>query len=317
MSFRLRSNLETSVQQNFRRVVGEEVSPFEPARRALSTVQPEVLHSLVKGELTPMAIIIALVLAFVLGAAHAFSPGHGKALVAAYLLGERKSIRHAITLGGVVTATHTITVFLLGGIAWLLSEVLPTAHFLPWMELASGLLVLGVGVQLIRQRWMGVKDGQHHHGHAHHEHAHHGHAHHGHAHHEHAHAPPHGASEDSHAAAHAAEFVDARTPKDLVALGISGGIAPCPSAFVLLLTAISFHRIAFGMVLVLVFSIGLAFVVSMVGIAVIMLGDRISDRAESGLIVRWLPRLSAVVVSLIGVGISVKGIDSVVAMLSG
>ena len=123
--------------------------------------------------------------------------------------------------------------------------------------------------------------------------------------------------EEAHAAAHAAEFVDARTPKDLIALGISGGIAPCPSALVLLLTAISFHRIGFGMLLVLVFSMGLAIVVSLVGIAVILLGDRLSERVGSGLLTRWMPRMSAVVVSLIGIGISVKGIDAVWTMMAG
>ena len=116
---------------------------------------------------------------------------------------------------------------------------------------------------------------------------------------------------DAHAAAHAAEYVDARTPKDLIALGISGGIAPCPSAFVLLLTAISFHRIAFGMLLVLVFSIGLAAVVSLVGVAVILMGGRITERVQPGLLTVWLPRLSASVVTLIGVGISAKGMDAV------
>jgi ABC-type nickel/cobalt efflux system permease component RcnA len=111
--------------------------------------------------------------------------------------------------------------------------------------------------------------------------------------------------------------VDARTPKDLIALGISGGIAPCPSALVLLLTAISFHRIAFGMVLVFVFSLGLAIVVSAVGVAVILMGDKLAGRVDQGLLSTWLPRFSAAVVTVVGLGISVKGADAVLAMFSG
>ena len=300
LSFRMRSELGAAVQRGFQRLASDEGTGFVPDDDALSSAEPDVLPSLVKGELTPQGIWLALVLALVLGAAHAFAPGHGKALVAAYLLGERRTYRHALMLGGIVTVTHTITVFVLGGVALMLSEVLPPERLLPWMELASGLLVLGVGVQLVRSRVFKAHGPDHGHDHGHdHSHAH------GHDH------------EDAHAAAHAGQYAQAGTPKDLIALGISGGIAPCPSALVLLLTAISFHRILFGLVLVTVFSAGLALVVSAVGIIVIRLGDTLRNRVDGAFVSRVLPAFSAMVIAIVGVGITAKGVSSVLSMMGG
>ena len=99
-------------------------------------------------------------------------------------------------------------------------------------------------------------------------------------------------------------------------LGISGGIAPCPSALVLLLTAISFHRIAFGLVLVAVFSVGLAMVVSAVGVAVVVLGDRLKGRVQSRTVAVVLPVFSAVVISLVGAGLTVGGAVAVWSMFA-
>ena len=117
LAFRVRSELTRGFASGFRQVVSSSPDGFEDAASVLSTAEPDVLPSLVKGELTPKTILVALFLALILGAAHAFSPGHGKALVAAYLLGERKTVRHAIILGAIVTLTHTVSVFLLGGVA--------------------------------------------------------------------------------------------------------------------------------------------------------------------------------------------------------
>ena len=307
LAFRLRTGLTRSLTTGFRRVVGTSPDGFEDAASVLSTAEPDVLPSLVKGELTPAAVLLALFLALILGAAHAFSPGHGKALVAAYLLGQRRTVRHAITLGAIVTITHTVSVFALGGLALMLSHVMAPETLLPWMELASGVLVLVVGVQLLRARLRR----QHQHTHPH-EHGHHGH------HHDHAHGGGHHHDHDDahHAAAHADEIAAASTPRDLVMLGISGGIAPCPSALVLLLTAISFHRIAFGLVLVAVFSVGLATVVSAVGVAVVVLGDRLKGRVQSRTVAVVLPVFSAVVISLVGAGLTIGGAAAVWSMFA-
>jgi nickel/cobalt exporter len=308
VSFRTRGDVGRAVATGFRRITGGEEGEFSDAASAISTAKPEILPSLVKGELTPRAIAISLFLALILGAAHAFSPGHGKALVAAYLLGERRSIRHALMLGGIVTVTHTITVFVLGGVALVLSEVLAPETLLPWMELVSGLLVLGVGAQLIRTRLKG--SGGHGHEHSHGD----AHAHDDHPQGDaHAHDAHHGAH--GHAAAHAEEMAEAGTPGDLIALGISGGIAPCPSALVLLLTAISFHRIAFGLVLVTVFSLGLALVVSALGVIVILLGDRLRDRVERRWFSQIIPVISAVVITVLGAGLTFVGVKAVVGLI--
>ena len=321
LSFRVRSDLGVVFHRGVQQTGGNELAP---ANRALSTAEPDVLQSLIKGELTPKGVWIAIVMALVLGAAHAFSPGHGKALVAAYLLGERRTYRHALILGGIVTATHTISVFALGGVALGLAEVLSPDQILPWMELASGLLVLGVGIQLVRSRVLG-RGHDHHHDHSHdHGHGHgHGHGHdHDHDHDVHAtharYSPSSNAvdSEAAHAAAHASEMAKVSTPRDLVSLGISGGIAPCPSALVLLLTAISFHRIAFGLVLVTVFSFGLALVVMAVGVAVIAVGDRVRSRVSGGFVTRTLPAFSALVVTALGIGLTAAGLNAVRVMMA-
>ncbi|MGB0640818.1 MAG: sulfite exporter TauE/SafE family protein, partial [Myxococcota bacterium] len=119
----------------------------------------------------------------------------------------------------------------------------------------------------------------------------------------------------SHAQLHADEYVVASTPRDLIVLGVSGGLAPCPSALVLLLTAISFHRIAFGLVLVLIFSMGLAVVVTAVGIAVILLGSRLKGQGPVPSWIEWLPRFSAVVITLVGVGMTWKGVASALGFI--
>jgi ABC-type nickel/cobalt efflux system permease component RcnA len=118
--------------------------------------------------------------------------------------------------------------------------------------------------------------------------------------------------EASHAAHHAQEMAAARRPTDIVALGISGGLAPCPSALVLLLTAISFHRIAFGLVLVFFFSLGLALLVTAVGLVVVRMGDKIRSVPRSGKLLRQLPLASAAFIVLIGLGITIRGVMSMI-----
>ena len=293
LSFRPRVGLEGAIIEGFERLSGAPAEGFSDAASVISTARPDILPSLVKGELTPRSIGIALLMALFLGAAHAFSPGHGKALVAAYLLDERKTVGNALMLGAIVTVTHTISVFALGGVALALSEVLAPETLLPWMELACGLLVLGVGIQLVRTRMFGAS-------------------------HEHIHTHAHDHTHDhEHAGAHADAYAATSTPGDLIALGISGGIAPCPSALVLLLTAISFHRIAFGLVLVTVFSLGLALVVSALGVVVVILGDRLRGRLGSHRLTRVLPAFSAVVITVLGAGLTIAGVDAVRALVVG
>jgi ABC-type nickel/cobalt efflux system permease component RcnA len=145
-------------------------------------------------------------------------------MVAAYLVGTRGTPRHAVLLGATVTVTHTIGVFALGLVALLLSNYILPEDLYPWLNLVSGLLVVGVGAAVLRSRV------RHSRAHAH-----------GHHHHHHHHAP--------------AERLSMR---GLLTLGASAGLIPCPSALVVLLGAIAQGQIALGMLLIVAFSLGLA-----------------------------------------------------------
>jgi len=258
---------------------------------------------------SPIVILISLLAALLWGALHAFTPGHGKTVVAAYLVGDRGTARHAAFLGLTVTLTHTLGVFALGGVAMYLTRyILPEALF-PWLSVVSGLLVVAIGLSLLfsRSRGLGAgsgkvhhtqtehADGAHTHSHVHsvHSHSHSGHEHtHSHDGHTHSHLPP-GADGSK---------VSIRT---LVALGVSGGLVPCPAALVLLLSAISLGRLGFGMVLVVAFSVGLAIVLTGIGILMIYakrLFERFSFETR---VPRLLPVASALVISLAGVVILV------------
>ncbi len=110
-------------------------------------------------------LIVLLLTAFAWGAIHALSPGHGKAMVAAYLVGTRGTARHAVALGATVTATHTIGVFALGAVALLLSQYVLPEQLYPWLNLASAALVLVVGGAVLRSRFRAAKHHHHHHHH--------------------------------------------------------------------------------------------------------------------------------------------------------
>lgn len=320
LSFRVRSEAGAALNRGFRRLAATgPVDDYVDAAGRLSTVEPDPLLDLVRGEITPITVGLGLLTAIVLGVLHGLSPGHGKALVAAYLVGSRRSYRQAVALGLVVTITHTLAVFVLGAVALVLAERFDPQRVLPWMELASGLLIVGVGLHLLRQRapamlrsWSrssapaAAPSHDHDHAHAHaHEHSHsHSHSH-------------EDMDPDEHARLHIDQVAQAGDGwKGLVALGISGGLVPCPSALVLLLTAIGLQRVGLGLVLVTAFSFGLALLVSGLGIAVLLLGDRLSGLSSSGRVRTVLPAFSAVVVSVLGAAISWRGVLSVVALFA-
>jgi ABC-type nickel/cobalt efflux system permease component RcnA len=225
-------------------------------------------------------LLLLLLAAFGWGALHALSPGHGKAMVAAYLIGTRGTPRHAVALGGIVTLTHTIGVFALGLVTLLLSQYVLPEDLFPWLNLASGLLVVivGVGVLRSRVRWARAgRTGMHVHSHG--DHAHHHHHHH----HDHHHHVP-----------------DQVTWKGLAGMGAAAGLIPCPSALVVLLGAIAQHQVALGLLLIVAFSAGLAMTLTALGLAVVY-GRRAlaAIRVPAG-VTAALPALSAVVI--VGVG---------------
>jgi ABC-type nickel/cobalt efflux system permease component RcnA len=234
-------------------------------------------------------VLVSLLIAMFWGAAHAFSPGHGKSIIAAYLVGSRGTPRHALFLGLTVTVTHTIGVFALGLVTLSLSAFVVPDQLYPWLNLVSALLIVGVGMSVLRWRlreWR--KRGATAHGHDHH---------HGHHHH--------------HGDGHAHDHDQALSPRRLLGIGISGGIVPCPTALVVLLAAISLHRVGYGLILILAFSLGLAAAMTGIGILAVS-AKRLFNRVDfEGGLVRILPAISALVVLGLGLAMTVRALPHV------
>jgi nickel/cobalt exporter len=229
--------------------------------------------------LTPWMVLAAVGVAFVLGAAHALTPGHGKTIVAAYLVGSRGTLRHAAFLGAVVTFTHTVSVFLLGLATMFLFQYVVPEKVTQVLGAISGLSIVAIGGWMLRKRWRVAG-----HGHTHHHHHHHDHDHpHEHGEHTHTHMP------------------DEVSWKGLIALGASGGLVPCESALVLLLSAIALRRVGLGLLLLVSFSVGLAVVLMGIGVLVIYAKNLLPDTATNrhGFF-RWMPVASAIVVIIVG-----------------
>ncbi len=250
--------------------------------------------------LTPPVILFSLLLSLALGAGHALTPGHGKAIVGAYLVGNRGQAKHAILLGLTVTVTHTIGVFVLGFAAMFISNYILPERLFPWLELLSGLLVVAIGLSMFWQRLTRlIRYGyvpQHNHNPSDHDHSHD-------HHHDHDHDHDHG----PHSHSHLPPDADDGQPislRGLLALGVSGGLLPCPSALVVMLGAIALHRVAFGMLLIVAFSIGLAGVLTGVGL-VLVYARRLFERIPSdGRWIRAISVVSAAVVTVAGLVIS-------------
>jgi ABC-type nickel/cobalt efflux system permease component RcnA len=257
--------------------------------------------------------------AFGWGALHALSPGHGKTMVAAYLVGARGTARDALLLGLTVTVTHTIGVFALGLVALSLSAYVLPEDLYPWLNLVAGVMVLAVGAGVLRARVRerrgratpaGADDGHIHHHHGHHHHGgHHHHAHHHHDHHDHL-AHDHDPAHD-----HGAAPRQRLSAKGLAALGASAGLIPCPSALVVLLGAVSQHEIALGMGLIVAFSAGLAATLSVLGLAVVWtsgLAVRLPRQGRLMAAARALPLVSALVLVAIGALFTAQAVPAIV-----
>ena len=248
-------------------------------------------------ELTVGVMLLGLLLAVVLGGFHAMSPGHGKTIVAAYLIGSRGTAKHAAFLGLTVTITHTAGVFALGLITLFAAQYVVPERLYPILSFISGAIVVLIGLSLfIRRLGAALGFAPHEHGHAHQ---------HGQATHEHEHA---GASSFTHSHGgsthtHIPPGADGTpvTWRNLLALGVSGGLLPCPSALVVLLSAISLHRVGYGLLLVVAFSFGLASVLTGIGLLFVY-ARRWVERPlqQAGALVRVLPVVSAFVIACAG-----------------
>lgn len=268
-------------------------------------------------ELTPMVALFGLLIAVALGSVHALSPGHGKTVVGAYLVGSRGTARHAAFLGLTVTITHTLGVFALGLVTLFASQYVVPERLFPILSLISGGIVLTIGLSLfIRRLRAAFAHKNHSHDHSHESHSHEGHSHHGHAH-DH-HTQDHDHSNDtslvhSHGGrthSHLPPGTDGSriTWRSLLALGISGGLLPCPSALVVLLSAISLHRVGYGLILVIAFSLGLAATLTAVGLMFVYAGRFFKRPFGNGRLVRVLPVASAFVIACAGAAICYEAV---------
>ena len=200
-------------------------------------------------------LLSAAFLAAGLGAMHALEPGHGKTLVAAYLVGSRGTAKHAVLLGVVVTAAHTAGVFLLGIVTLFASRYIVPEQLYPWLGAISGITVAALGVFMLL-RYVTNENGEH------------------------SHAPGQGHSHgllalfrrtesQGNGPGEVREMSGPVSFRELCTLGIMGGMIPCPAALVVLLSAFSLHRIAFGLFLITAFSVGLAAVLVTVGLLMV------------------------------------------------
>jgi ABC-type nickel/cobalt efflux system permease component RcnA len=233
--------------------------------------------------------VAALLVAMALGALHALGPGHGKAMVAAYLVGSRGTPGQAVILGTTVTITHTVGVYALGALTLVAAQYALPERLYPVLGVLSGVLVVAIGLGLLRARLRSLR----------------GHTDRGHEHeHEHEHGHSHGDGAGQH------RHDGPVGMRGLLALGVSGGLLPCPTALVVLLAAASFHNVLLGMVLVAAFSIGLAIVLTGIGLAFVI-GQRalrrrqLLSRIGGSPIARALPALSAAAITVAGVIIAI------------
>jgi ABC-type nickel/cobalt efflux system permease component RcnA len=306
--------------------VAYQLSPGVPAasgERATPAPGPagigQSLEEIVSGgTLSTGGLLLALLAAAGWGAVHALSPGHGKTVVGAYLVGSRGTPLHALFLGLTVTITHTAGVIALGLVILFASRTILPEQLYPWLSLVSGLLVAVLGLTILRQRLMGLPTfGHHHHDHTHdHDHDHtHDHGHEQDHSDDHAHAHAHGLvhSHDGHVHSHLPPGADGErlTWRSLLALGISGGLLPCPSALLALLGAVAVGRAGFGLMVVVAFSLGLAATLTGVGLLFLYAGRFLERRAIAGRwsgMLRFAPAIAAVAVAASGVMIVVRSL---------
>ena len=236
----------------------------------------------------------AAIIAIGLGALHALEPGHGKTIVAAYLVGSRGTARHAVLLGLIVTVSHTAGVFALGAITLYASRYIVPEQLYPWLGVFSGITIAGLGCYMFLRRWTGTAT-------------------------DHSHAP--GSTQShwpfGHKKTQATEepgqvLLEEGTAKkvsltQLFTLGITGGIIPCPAALIVLLSAFALHRIALGFFLIVAFSVGLAAVLIGFGMAMVYARRFMTHLQIDGpLTKRWLPIASSAFITILGAGIAIQ-----------
>jgi nickel/cobalt exporter len=201
-------------------------------------------------------------------------------LIGSNLVGARGTPQHAVLLGLVTTITHTLTIFLLGLGALFASHYVIPEQLYPILSVASGLTVCGVGVRLLQRRLHSEADHCSHHHH-------------------------HEAGSGSHYHEPSSDASSDTSMASLMSLGIAGGMVPCPSALVLLLSAIALHQTAYRLFLISSFSAGMASVLVAVGLLVLYAKQWLDQFAAPERLGQQLSIVSAVVIVCAGIGLTV------------
>uniref|UniRef100_A0AAU1ZVB1 Nickel/cobalt efflux system n=1 Tax=Streptomyces sp. NBC_00093 TaxID=2975649 RepID=A0AAU1ZVB1_9ACTN len=246
---------------------------------------------------SPWALLLLIGTCALLGAFHALTPGHGKALLASYLVGANSTPRQAVGLGAVITVTHTASVIALGTLVLFAGRFVVPEVLVPVLEITAGAVVLVLGARLLLRRWQQRVGHAHSHSHSHsHSHGH-----------SHSHSHSHGEGHHHHA-----PLTVPTTFRGLAAMGVSSGIIPCPEALGVLLLAIGLNRTALGLAMIVAFSVGLAGVLVGLGLILVSARTRLEgfqrpDRWSP--LIRWLPMVSAAVVTILGLTITIRGVS--------
>jgi nickel/cobalt exporter len=258
------------------------LSPLPPAPATDGRPNDPLASLIGHAEVSPLGLGAALLIAFGLGILHALSPGHGKTVMAAYLVGTRGTRGQALVLGPVVALSHTAGVLLLGGVTLSASRLIAPERLYPYLSTAAGVIVVGIGVTLLVRR---IRERDHGHDHGH-----------GHSH-----------------RRFAAPTGLAWRP--LVALGLSGGLVPSASALLLFLGAIHFDRIGLGMILILAFGFGMAATLVTAGLALVgakRVAQGVAGRHHFvGRALHVVPEIAALVVLGFGVAMTAQGLATI------
>jgi len=268
------------------------VEPIHLKSNRQATPRNAFTELIATGHLSFWFLVTAALIALGLGALHALEPGHGKTIVAAYLVGSRGTARHALLLGIIVTASHTAGVFALGAATLYASRYIVPEQLYPWLGVLSGLTIAGMGGYMFLRRWSGEEG----------DHAHTNFSLHGHW----FSSKTKRREEDSARALRSRDNERTVSLWQLFTLGITGGMIPCPAALVVLLSAVTLHRIGLGLFLIVAFSFGLAAV--LIGFGMLMVYARrfmARLQIDGPLTKRWLPVASAAFMTVLGAAVAV------------
>jgi nickel/cobalt exporter len=241
----------------------------------------------------PLVLFGALLLAVGLGALHALEPGHGKTLLAISLVGARATVSQAVILATSLTVAHTIGVLIFGAVVLTLARYIVPETLYPWIALLSGVFVAILGARALARELSRRRANAHPHAH---DHAH-GHDH---DHDDHHHHDDGGFSEAVHAHSHLIPGTAPISFRSAIVAASTGNVAPCPAALVVLLAAIATHRIGWGLVLIVAFSIGLALTLTLLGVAVVRGAAWLTRRPQFDRFARYAPLVTAAAISVIG-----------------